>query len=196
MNRRFPLSFCLGLFIAIASSAWALDDADQKAVEQLVRDYASWHLSRQPADFKDRLDLDSYDEQRPLLIALAETNWNDWGRFWNKFGIHDITALKALPREKFWSLYHTPDDDPTRKVAGFDATKIAIDIHAVTEARGIVYVVFEFLNDGISQPVGDFQVQRAKKVGGHWLLLASPVTAKALKQQLEQAKRFKEQFPK
>ena len=193
MNRRFPLPFCVGLLITIASSAWALDDSEQKAVEQLIRDYASWHLSRQPANFKDRLDLDSYDEQRPLLIELAEINWIDWGRFWSKFGIHDITALKALPREKFWSFYHTPDDDPARKVAGFDATKIAIDIHAVTEARGLVYVVFEFLHDGLRQADGDIQVQRAKKIGGRWLLLAPPGTAKVLTQQL---KSFKRELPK
>ena len=62
----------------------------------------------------------------------------------------------------------------------------------MTEANGVFYVIFEFLHNGKDPVLDVFQVERAKKVNGRWLILASPLEVRVLKRMLEQSERVKE----
>ena len=175
--------------------SWAaLSAQDTSEIEQLARDYASWNFCGRPVDFRTKLDVETYKEQQPILIELAETDWNGfWGDHWRKCGVPDLTSLKALSPEEFIIRYHDSPDNRFRKDdATFQASKIAIDIHGTSEARGFAYVVYTFLHDGRApKDDGTFYVLRAVKRNGHWLLAAFPGTAKALEGQLKSMKQMK-----
>lgn len=190
-----PLLISALLFLLSADASFAaLSAQDTTEIEQLARDYASWNFCGRPIDFRKKLDVVTYKEQQPILIELAETDWDGfWGDHWRKCGIPDLAALKALTPEEFIIRYHDSPDNRLRKDdATFQASQIAIDIHSVSEARGFAYVVYTFLNDGRgSKDDGTFYVLRAVKRNGQWLLAAFPGTAKAIEGQLKSMKQMK-----
>ena len=71
-----------------ASPALELSNADSAALIKLTKEYASWDYSGRPVEFRERLDYDSFDEQRRILIKLSENGWNGfWGDYWRRRGV-------------------------------------------------------------------------------------------------------------
>ena len=182
--------FSLALaFIALsASAASALTPADHAALRQLTKEYASWDYSGRPVKFRDRLDYDSYEEQRRILLQLAERQWNGfWGDYWRRREVGDLKTLRAFSPRDFWLRYHSGLDplrsDPETAGSG----RISIDIHAVTEARDLAYVVYQVRFPARSvQNEGAFQVLRARWNDGEWRLVAFPRVTAFLRRQLNQ----------
>jgi len=88
------------LFLALvalsASAAPGLTAADEAALRQLTKDYAAWDDSGRPVKFRERLDYASYEEQRGILIQLAERQWSGfWGDYWRRREVGDLTAPSA-----------------------------------------------------------------------------------------------------
>ena len=67
--------------------------------------------------------------------------------------------------------------------------RISVEIHAVTEARGLAYVVYQVSNFGRNPPTDDsFEILRARWSDGEWRLVALPRITTALRRQLDAAK--------
>lgn len=118
MTTRMRKSLPLLLFsfaVALVTGCSTPDTSTPKghaAVEQLTREYATWSICKRPIEFRNRLDVDSHDEQRLLLIQLAELGWNNfWGDFWRKCGVPDLDSLRALSPAEFLNLYHSNPDN-------------------------------------------------------------------------------------
>ncbi len=180
------LSLALALVALSASAAPALTSADQAALRQLTKEYASWDYSGRPVKFRERLDYQSYDEQRRILIQLAERQWSGfWGDYWRKREVGDLKTLRAFSPRDFWLRYHS-GLDPLRSDPETTGTgRISIDIHAITEARGLAYVIYQLRQAGRRRPNEDaFHVLRARRDGDEWRLVAFPRITAFLRQQL------------
>jgi hypothetical protein len=196
MRKSLPL-LLFSFAVALVTGCSTPDMSTPKghaAVEQLTREYATWSICKRPIEFRNRLDVDSHDEQRLLLIQLAELGWNNfWGDFWRKCGVPDLDSLRALSPAEFLNLYHSSNPDNNRRDGenGFSAAKVAIDIHTISEARGMAYVVFSYTHDGRGKPIrdGTFQVLRAINKNGEWRVVAFPGYTNFLRAQLEHLKR-------
>ncbi len=180
--------------ISIALSvqhASALTDADSVALKQLTKEYAAWDYSGLPVKFRERLDYESYEEQRGILLLLAERQWSGfWGDYWRKREVGDLKTLRAFSPRDFWLRYHSGLDplrsDPDTTGSG----RASIDIHAITEARGLAYVIYQLRGAGRRAPNEDaFHVLRARWDGREWRLVAFPRITAFLRQQLSQPAR-------
>ena len=62
MNR---LVVAFAVFLTLfAERAIALTDADVAQLKQLTKDYAAWDFSGRPVEFRERLDYESFEDQR------------------------------------------------------------------------------------------------------------------------------------
>jgi hypothetical protein len=183
-------------FVAVAlfvSRAFALTDADIAALKQLTKDYASWDYSGHPVAFRERLDYKSFEEQRQILLKLAELQWNGiWGDYWRGLGVNDLKTLRAFTPKEFWVRFNgvikPMGGAPGKKGIG----RVGVDIHAITEARGLAYVVYQVTHFGKDLASDDnFEVLRARLVDGEWRLVALPRVTGALRRQLQAAQRKK-----
>ncbi|MEP6956858.1 MAG: hypothetical protein ABI883_08530 [Chthoniobacterales bacterium] len=185
------LPLALALFALSASAASALTSADQAALRQLAREYAEWDFSGRPVKFRERLDYESYEEQRGILLLLAERQWSGfWGDYWRKREVGDLKTLRAFSPRDFWLRYHSGLDplrsDPDTTGSG----RVSIDIHAITEARGLAYVIYQLRQAGPRPPNEDaLHVLRARWDGREWRLVAFPRITAFLRQQLSQPAR-------
>lgn len=181
---------CSAAIALLVSRAFALTDADTAALKQLTKDYASWDYSGRPVEFRQRLDYKSFEEQRQILLKLAETEWNGtWGDYWRRLDVKDLKTLRAFTPKEFWVLFHSKlkPRDATGGKSG--SGRIFVDIHAVTEARGLAYVVYQVSNFGRNPPTDDsFEILRARWSDGEWRLVALPRITTALRRQLDAAK--------
>jgi len=185
------LSLVLAFMALSASGAPVLTSADQAALRELTKEYASWDYSGRPVKFRERLDYDSYEEQRRILVQLAERQWNGfWGDYWRRRGVGDLKTLRALSPRDFWLRYHG-GLDPLRSDPETSGTaRISIEIHAITEARGLAYVIYQARHSERRLPAEDaFQVLRARNIDGDWRLVAFPRVTAFLRQQLNQPAR-------
>src|ERR1700709_841816 len=124
----------LAVILAFSHGAIGLTAADSAALEQFTKDYVSWSYCGRPVEFRERLDYKSFEEQRMVLLKLAEIQWNGvWGDYWRRNGVKDIQALRKLSPKESWIHFHD-----VVKPAGTDKQEsaISVDIHAITEARG------------------------------------------------------------
>ena len=179
----------LVFFSAVAlftTPLFALTNADTAALKQLTKEYASWDYSGRPVKFRERLDYDSFEEQRRILLKLAEIQWNGfWGEYWRRRDVGDLKTLRAFSPREFWRRYHRGlAPAPGGKSSG----RISVDVQAITEARGLAYVVYQITHAGRDLASDDtFQVLRARPVGGEWRLVAFPRITATLRRQLEAA---------
>lgn len=181
-RRAFILLVVTGL---LQTHLFALSATDETALRELTRDYASWDYSGRPVRFRERLDYDSYEEQRRILLLLAGRGWNGfWGDYWRRRGVGGLAALRALPPREFWLRYHSgleADAGGERHASG----RVSVDIHAVTEVRGLAYVVYQVKYAGHrTADEGSFHVLRARRIGGEWRLVAFPRITEKLRRQL------------
>ena len=176
-------------FLALsASAASALTPADESALRQLTQEYAAWDYSGRPVKFRERLDYGSYEEQRGILLQLAERQWNGfWGDYWRRREVGDLETLRAFSPRHFWLGYHS-GLDPLRSDPETSGTgRISIEIHAITEARGLAYVIYQARHTERRLPAeGAFQVLRARNIDGDRRLVAFPRVTAFLRQQLSQ----------
>jgi len=185
------LSLVLALVSVSASAAPALTSADHTALRQLTKEYASWDYSGRPVKFRERLDYESYEEQRRTLLQLAERQWNGfWGDYWRRREVGDLKTLRAFSPRDFWLRYQS-GLDPLRSDPETSGTgRISIEIHAITEARGLAYVIYQARHSERRLPAEDaFQVLRARNIDGDWRLVAFPRVTALLRQQLNQPAR-------
>lgn len=185
------LSLAFALVALSASAASALTSADQAALRQLTQEYAAWDYSGRPVKFRERLDYESYEEQRGILLLLAERQWSGfWGDYWRKREVGDLKTLRAFSPREFWLRYHS-GLDPLRSDPDATGTgRVSIDIHAITEARGLAYVIYQLRGAGRRAPNEDaFHVLRARWDGHEWRLVAFPRITAFLRQQLSQPAR-------
>ncbi len=179
-------------FAAVAlsvSRAFALTDDDTTALKQLTKDYASWDYSGHPVSFRERLDYKSFEEQRHLLLKLAEIQWNGiWGDYWRRLDVGDLKTLRGFTPEEFWIRFNSVVK-PTGGAGGKTGTgRTGVNVHAITEAGGLAYVVYQVRHFGKDIPSDDnFEVLRARRVDGEWRVLALPRVTAALRRQLEAA---------
>ena len=170
-----------------ASPACALTDADTAALKQFTKDYASWDYSGRPVEFRQRLDYKSFEEQRQILLKLADIEWNGvWGDYWRRLGVSDLKTLRAFTPKDFWVRFNSVFK-PRGGTSGSAGTgRTGVDIHAITEARGYAYVVYQVTHFGRDLPSDDnFEVLRARWSDGEWRLVALPRVTAALHRQLE-----------
>ena len=180
--------FSIALSVHHAS---ALTDADSVALKQLAKEYAAWDYSGRPVKFRERLDYESYEEQRGILLQLAERQWSGfWGDYWRKREVGDLKTLRAFSPRDFWLRYHS-GLDPLRSDPDATGTgPVSIDIHTITEARGLAYVIYQLRQAGPRPPNEDaFHVLRARWDGDEWRLVAFPRITAFLRQQLSQPAR-------
>ena len=182
----FAFTAAVALF---AHTAFALTNADQAALKQLTNEYASWDYSGRPVEFRQRLDYDSFEEQRRILLKLAEVQWSGfWGDYWRRRGVNELKALRAFSPRDFWLRYHSGLESGRGKHGGASVGRISVDVHAITEARGLAYVVYQFAHEGRDVASEDnFQVLRARWSDGEWRLVAFPRITATLRRQLEAA---------
>ncbi|MGB8169588.1 MAG: hypothetical protein WCF18_18955 [Chthoniobacteraceae bacterium] len=142
-----------------------------------------------PVEFRELLDYPSYEEQRRILLKLAEVQWSGfWGDYWRRRGISDLKSLRALSPKDFWRRYHSVLEPRPGTHEGASTGRISADVHAVTEARGLAYVVYQFAHSGRDLASEDnFQVLRARWSDGAWRLVAFPRITAILRRQLEAA---------
>lgn len=182
----FVFVVAVALFV---SRAFALTDADAAALKQLTKDYASWDYTGRPVEFRQRLDYKSFEEQRQILLKLAEIEWNGmWGDYWRRLGVSDLKTLRGFTPKEFWVRFHSKlkPRDAAHGTAGGGRT--GVEIHAITEARGLAYVVFQVSHFGRDLPSDDnFEVLRARWSDGEWRMVALPRVTGALRLQLEAA---------
>lgn len=186
MNPAFAI-FLVSSFV-LSGVAGALTSEDYAALRQLTTDYASWDYSGRPVKFRERLDYDSYEEQRQILIQLAERQWAGfWGDYWRRRSVDDPKALRTFSPRDFWLRYHS-GLDPLRSVPQSTGRgRVSIDLHAITEARGLAYVIYQVRYPSHrSATEGFFQVLRARWKDGEWRLVAFPRITAFLRHQLTQ----------
>ena len=172
-----------------ASRVFALTGADTAALKQLTKDYASWDYSGRPVEFRQRLDYKSFEDQRQILLKLADIEWNGvWGDYWRRLGVSDLKTLREFTPKEFWVRFNSKFKpmDATRGSAG--GGRIGVDIHTITEARGYAYVVYQVTHFGRDLASDDnFEVLRARFSDGEWRLVALPRVTAALRRQLATA---------
>lgn len=172
-----------------ASPAFALTDDDIAALKQLAKAYASWDYTGRPVEFRQRLDYKSFEEQRQVLLKLADIEWNGvWGEYWRRLGVSDITTLRALSPKDFWVHFNSVLKPRGGAPGSAGTGRTGVEIHAITEARGLAYVVYQVSHFGKNLASDDnFEVLRARLVDGEWRLVALPRVTAALRRQLEAA---------
>jgi len=182
------LCLALALVTLSASAAPALSSGDHAALRQLTKEYASWDYLGRPVKFRERLDYASYEEQRLILIQLAERQWSGfWGDYWRRREVGDLKTLRAFSPRDFWLRYHS-GLDPLRSDPETSGTgRISIEIHAITETSDLAYVIFQVRYSARLVPnEGAFQVLRARWNDGEWRLVAFPRVTAFLRRQLNQ----------
>ncbi|MEP6670904.1 MAG: hypothetical protein ABJF10_17225, partial [Chthoniobacter sp.] len=171
-------------------SLGALTNDDLVALKQLTKEYASWDYSGRPVAFRERLDYDSFEPQRRILLKLAEERWHGfWGDYWRRRGVSDPKLLRALSPRDFWLRYHSGMEPAPGKQGDAHGGRISVDIHAITEARGFAYVIYQSAHRGLDSAAEEhFQVLRARWLNGEWRLVAFPKITAGLRRQLEAAR--------
>ncbi len=185
-----PRIFVFAIAVALLSHpAFALTKEDTAALKQLTREYASWDYSGRPVEFRERLDYPSYEEQRRILLKLAKVQWNGfWGDYWRRRGVKELSSLGSFSPREFWLRYHSVLETGRGIHGGASTGRISVDVHAITEARGFAYVVYQFAHAGRDLSSEDnFQVLRARWSDGEWRLVAFPRITATLRRQLESA---------
>jgi hypothetical protein len=173
--------------------AFALTDSDAAALKRLTEEYVLWDYSGRPVEFRERLDYESFEEQRGILLKLAEIQWDGvWGDYWRKLGVKDLATLRALSPKDFWVRFHSVVK-PGRGSEGKPRAKhITVDIHAMTEARGVSYVIYQAGYPSRAPAAkGNIEVLRARWSEGEWRVLAIPRVTAALRKQLDEAEKKK-----
>lgn len=185
-----PHVFAFAMAVALFSHpAFALTNADTAALKQLTKEYAAWDYSGRPVAFRERLDYASFEEQRRILVKLAEVQWGGfWGDYWRRRGVKEPKALASFSPREFWLLYHSGLDPGGRSPGRASLGRISVVVHALTEARGLAYVVYQVTHAGRDLALEDnFQVLRARWSDGEWRLVAFPRITATLRRQLEAA---------
>ncbi|MEQ1860563.1 MAG: hypothetical protein ABMA13_11565 [Chthoniobacteraceae bacterium] len=179
----FVLAFAFALTV---HSALALTNADLAALKQLTKEYASWDYSGRPVAFRERLDYPSFEEQRKILLKLAEVQWRGfWGDYWRRRDVGDLKTLRAFAPRDFWLRYHSGLAPAS---GGAKTGRISVEIHAITEARGLAYVVYQAAHAERDLATEDsFQVLRARFSDGEWRMVALPRITATLRRQLDAA---------
>jgi hypothetical protein len=187
MKTAISLLFAITAFLPRVTHA--LTDADHSTLRQLTREYVSWDYSGRPVKFRETLDYESYEEQRGILIQLAERQWNGfWGEYWRRRGVADPKELRAFTPREFWLRYHSGLDPLRSDPETAGSSRISVEIHAITEARGLAYVIYQARHSERRLPKEEsFQVLRARKIGDTWRLVAFPRVTAFLRAQLEAA---------
>ena len=187
MNRNV-VAFAVSLTL-FADRAIALTNADMAQLKQLTKEYASWDFSGRPVEFREKLDYPSYEEQWRILLKLAEIDWSGfWGDYWRKRGVGDLKTLHAFSPKDFWRRYHSGLVPGQSSHGRWSVGRISVDIHAITEARGLAYVIYQTSHSGRDLATEDnFQVLRARWRDGEWRLVAFPHITATLQRQLEAA---------
>jgi len=173
--------------ICVACGAQAaLTESDEAALRQLAKDYVSWDYTGRPIQFRDRLDYDSYAEQRQILTRLAENPSNGfWRDYWRKRGVQDVGSLRGMSPQEFWQRYHSGLQPLPHWAVKPVAGRVSAEIHAMTEARGMAYVVYQVHRaSGNLRHELPLQVLRARRVEGEWRLVAFPEVTAFLRTQL------------
>ena len=149
------LVFLATLLALLAAPVRALTDADASALRELTKQYAAWDYSGRPVEFRERLDYDSYEEQRRILLQLAALDWSGfWGDHWRRRGIAEIKTLRAHSPRDFWLRYHSGLDPSRASAHGGRGARVSVDIHSITEARGLAYVTYQASYHGRNVPGG------------------------------------------
>ncbi len=184
--KRLVFAFILSL---LAPRAFALTNADTAALKQLTREYASWDYSGRPVLFRERLDYPSFEEQRRILLKLAEIQWKGfWGDYWRRRGVKELETLRGFSPRDFWLRYHSVLEPAPGSPASTGRGRISVDVHAITDARGLAYVVYQTTHAERDLASEDqFQVLRARWSDGAWRLVAFPRITTTLRRQLAAA---------
>ncbi len=182
------ISLALAFVALSASTASALTPADHTALRQLTKEYTAWDYSGRPVNFRERLNFESYEEQRRILIQLAERQWGGfWGDYWRRREIGDLKTLRAFAPRDFWLHYHSGLDPLRSDPEPSGTDRVSVDIHAITEARGLAYAIYQLRRTSRRPPNEDaFHVLRARREDGEWRLVAFPRITAVLRQQLSQ----------
>jgi hypothetical protein len=179
----------LSALLLFPHAAFSLTSADEAALKKLTKDYASWAYSGRPVAFRNRLDYDSYEEQRRLLIKLAEIQWGGlWGDYWRRHGVKDLKTLSALSPKEFWLQFHSSFRPSETDGHNPSPGRTSVDVHAITEARGLAYVIYQASHmNRSSLGDDDFLVLRARWSDGEWRLVAFPNVTAKLRRELDAA---------
>ncbi|MEO6750354.1 MAG: hypothetical protein ABIP85_01120 [Chthoniobacteraceae bacterium] len=171
------------------ASVFSLTDADEVALKQLTKEYASWVYSGRPIEFRNRLDYESYEEQRRILIKLAELQWRGtWGDYWRRHGVDDLRALRTFSPKEFWLHFHSTLRPSPSDRGSSNSLRTSVEVHAITEARGIAYVIYQVAHPSRAfESDDDFLVLRAHRSDGEWRLVALPSVTAKLRRELDAA---------
>ncbi|MEO6786536.1 MAG: hypothetical protein ABI318_10425 [Chthoniobacteraceae bacterium] len=170
-------------------AAFPLTSADEAALRQLTKQYSSWTYSGRPIEFPNRLDYDSFEEQRRILIKLAELEWGGiWGDYWRRHDVNDLKTLRAFSPKEFWLHFHSSLRPLPAGRGTSSPGRTPVEVHAITEARGLAYVIYQ-----VSHPPrafdtdDDLRVLRARWSDGEWRLVAFPNITAKLRRELDAA---------
>jgi hypothetical protein len=188
MNSTIIRSFsAFTFFIALfAQPLLALTDADAVALKELTKQYVSWTYSGRPVEFRQRLDYQSFEKQRQILLKLADIQWGGiWGDYWRRREVNDLKALRALSPKDFWMRFHSV---VKADIEGRNEAETSVAVHAITEARGDAYVIYQARYPALNRENEDrIEVLRAHLSEGEWRLLAFPNVTADLRRQLQAA---------
>ncbi|MEO6739008.1 MAG: hypothetical protein ABIP20_02080 [Chthoniobacteraceae bacterium] len=169
--------------------AFSLAASDEAALRQLTKEYASWSYSGRPIEFCNRLDYNSFEEQRRILIKLAELQWSGlWGDYWRRHDVNDLKTLRTFSPKDFWFHFHSSFRPVPENRRHFLLRRTSIEVHAITEARGCAYVIYQATHGSrASESDDDLLVLRARWSDGEWRLVALPGVTAKLRRELDAA---------
>ncbi len=179
----------LAALLLLPHPAFALTGSDEAALRQLTKEYASWSYSGRPIEFRNRLDYDSYEEQRRILIKLAELQWGGlWGDYWRRREVDNLKTLRAFSPKDFWLHFHGSLRPSPKGRTSSSLGRTSVEVHAITEARGLAYVIYQSSHPTRAfESDDDFVVLRAHWSDGQWRLVASPSVTAKLRRELDAA---------
>ena len=127
------------------------------------------------------------EEQRRILIKLAELQWNGiWGDYWRRHEVTDMRMLRGLSPSDFWLRFHSSFRPLEKGKAPSGRT--SVEIHSITEGRGLAYVVYQATHGNrASDTDDDLLVLRARRVDGEWRHVALPSVTAKLRRELSAA---------
>jgi hypothetical protein len=173
-----PIRFSvLALLLSVTSFA--------ASVEEFATDYMRWNICGRPEKFVKQLDYSSFRGQRAAYIEMANADWDgSWGQHWRSVGVSSQEKLADLTDEEFWTKYYAKSATLRPNDVHFSDEKIRLDVHSVSEARGVTYVAIQVRHDGWKEREGELQVLRCIKENEEWRLLAFPGTLETLQARL------------
>ena len=166
-------------FLSAYAYAHNIAPKDQQELKKLTLDYTKWNGTGVPEDFWKKLDIQSREETRKLIIEammlyheLKLPKRFDWDRMWKEKGIENIQEkLPKLKSEEFWEFYHKKPKRTHADESYYDGNKVEIEVKSLAIEGITAYIAYQIIHTGIREGSDEVRILTAIKRDGEWKLL-------------------------